>query len=78
LALSLAAAVGTLAFASTPVFATTEAGDGFAPGGATTVQNAAGQIATVQDVAAGEAYTKFIVDYKESAANDTPNGRSNA
>ena len=59
LALSLAAAVGTLAFASSPVFATTEAGDGSAaarsrgPG-------------PVQDVAAGEAYTKFIVDYKES------------
>jgi serine protease len=78
LALSLAAAVGTLAFAGSPVFATTEAGDGSAPGGATTVQKAAAQSATVQDVTVGEAYTKFIVDYKESAANDTPNGRSNA
>ena len=88
LALALAATVGTLAFASSPVFATTEAGDGSAAGGRTavhsatvqraTVQSATVQRATVQDVAAGEAYTKFIVDYKESAANATPNGRANA
>lgn len=72
MALSLAAAVGTLAFASTPVFATTEAGDGSAPG------PAAAQTATVQVAASGEAYTKFIVVYKETAANATPNGRANA
>jgi serine protease len=72
LALSLAAAVGTLAFASSPVFATTGTGDGSSPGAA------AAQSPQGQAVAAGEAYTKFIVDYKESAANSTPNGRANA
>jgi serine protease len=76
LALSLAAAVGTLAFASSPVLATTAAGDAAAGGRAAAGQNATAT--TVQDVAAGEAYTKFIVDYKESAANATPNGRANA
>ncbi|RAX44865.1 peptidase S8 [Arthrobacter sp. AQ5-06] len=72
LALSLAAAVGTLAFASSPVFATPEDGDGTAAG------PAAVQGTAVHDVAAGEAYTKFIVEYKETAANATPNGRANA
>lgn len=72
LALSLAAAVGTLTFASSPVFATPEDGDGTAAG------PAAVQGTAVHDVAAGEAYTKFIVDYKETTANATPNGRANA
>ncbi|MGY4540503.1 serine protease [Arthrobacter sp. UYNi723] len=72
LALSLAAAVGTLAFASSPVFATPEDGDGTAAG------TAAVQGTAVHDVAAGEAYTKFIVEYKETTANATPNGRANA
>ncbi|KRE74199.1 S8 family peptidase [Arthrobacter sp. Soil762] len=72
LALSLAAAVGTLAFASSPVFATPEDGDGTAAG------PAAVQGTAVHDVAAGEAYTKFIVEFKETTANATPNGRANA
>ncbi|BAS10097.1 peptidase S8 and S53 subtilisin kexin sedolisin [Arthrobacter sp. Hiyo4] len=72
LALSLAAALGTLAFAGSPAFATPEDGDGTAAGPAT-VQGTA-----VHDVAAGEAYTKFIVEFKETAANATPNGRANA
>ncbi|MET3176077.1 UNVERIFIED_ORG: serine protease [Arthrobacter sp. UYCu721] len=72
LALSLAAAVGTLAFASSPVFATPEDGDGTAAG------PAAVQGTAVHDVAAGEAYTKFIVEFKETTANATPNGRAHA
>ncbi|ALV42718.1 peptidase S8 [Pseudarthrobacter sulfonivorans] len=72
LALSLAAAVGTLAFASSPVFATPEDGDGTAAG------PAAVQGTAVHDVAAGESYTKFIVEFKETTANATPNGRANA
>lgn len=72
LALSLAAAVGTLAFASSPVFATPEDGDGTAAG------PAAVQGTAVHDVAAGEAYMKFIVEFKETTANATPNGRANA
>ncbi|WP_104062563.1 S8 family peptidase [Arthrobacter sp. 4R501] len=71
LALSLAAAVGTLAFAGSPVFATPEDGDG-------TAAPAAVQGTAVHDVAAGEAYTKFIVEFKETTANATPNGRANA
>ncbi|MCO4275047.1 S8 family serine peptidase [Pseudarthrobacter sp. HLT3-5] len=70
LALSLAAAVGTLAFASSPVFAT--------PGDGTAAGPAAVQGTAVHDVAAGEAYTKFIVEFKETTANATPNGRANA
>ncbi|MCP8998475.1 S8 family serine peptidase [Pseudarthrobacter sp. RMG13] len=72
LALSLAAAIGTLAFASSPVFATPEDGDGTAAG------PAAVQGTAVHDVAAGEAYTKFIVEFKETTANAAPNGRANA
>ncbi|MCO4235984.1 S8 family serine peptidase [Pseudarthrobacter sp. MDT3-28] len=72
LALSLAAAVGTLAFAGSPVFATPEDGDRTAAG------PAAVQGTAVHDVAAGEAYTKFIVEFKETTANATPNGRANA
>ncbi|MHA7299955.1 S8 family peptidase [Pseudarthrobacter sp. MDT1-22] len=72
LALSLAAAVGTLAFAGSPVFATPEDGDRTAAG------PAAVQGTSVHDVAAGEAYTKFIVEFKETTANATPNGRANA
>lgn len=72
LALSLAAAVGTLAFTGSPVFATPEDGDG------TAAAPAAVQGTAVHDVAAGEAYTKFIVEFKETTANATPNGRANA
>ena len=54
------------AFAGSPVFAAPEDGDGTAAGPAV-VQGTA-----VHDVAAGEAYTKFIVEFKETTALRTP------
>ncbi|WP_346960267.1 S8 family peptidase [uncultured Arthrobacter sp.] len=66
LALSLAAVVGTMTLAVTPVAA--------AP--------ATGPIATenvpAPDVNAGESYTQFIVSFKKNAGNSTPGGRANA
>ncbi|MGO4120105.1 S8 family serine peptidase [Arthrobacter sp. YAF16] len=66
LALSLAAVVGTMTLAVTPVLA--------APG--------TGPVATenvpAPDVNAGEAYTQFIVSFKKTPGNATPNGRANA
>ena len=66
LALSLAAVVGSMTLAVTPVNA--------AP--------AAGPVASANipapDVNAGEAYTQFIVSFKKTPGNATPNGRANA
>jgi len=67
LALSLAAVVGSMTLAVTPVNA--------AP-------DAAGPVASTNipapDVNAGEAYTQFIVSFKKTPGNATPDGRANA
>lgn len=70
LALSLAAVVGTMAFASTPVFA--------APGDPGDSGDAGSGTAFVQNVEAGESYSKFIVGYKQGPANANASGRANA
>ncbi|WP_426996511.1 S8 family serine peptidase [Pseudarthrobacter sp. N5] len=71
LALSLAAAVGAMALAASPVFA--------APGDTDDAGSPEGSgAAFVQNIAAGESYAKFIVTYKQSPSNSTANGRANA
>ncbi|NUU30439.1 S8 family peptidase [Arthrobacter sp. C9C5] len=66
LALSLAAVVGTMTLAVTPVLA--------APG----IGPVATENVPAPDVNAGEAYTQFIVSFKKTPGNGTPNGRANA
>ena len=66
LALSLAAVVGTMTLAATPLLA--------APGtGPVAAENI-----PAPDVNAGEAYTQFIVSFKKTPGNATPDGRANA
>ncbi len=66
LALSLAAVVGTMTLAVSPVLA--------APGtGPVAAENI-----PAPEVHAGEAYTQFIVSFKKTPGNATPNGRANA
>lgn len=66
LALSLAAVVGTMTLAVSPVLAAPVTGP------------VASETAPAPDVNAGEAYTQFIVSFKKTPGNATPNGRANA
>ena len=66
LALSLAAVVGTMTLAVSPVLAAPATGP------------VATETAPAPDVNAGEAYTQFIVSFKKTPGNATPNGRANA
>jgi serine protease len=66
LALSLAAVVGTMTLAVTPALATPGTGP------------VASETVPAPDVNAGEAYTQFIVSFKNTPGNATPNGRANA
>ncbi|BCW67909.1 extracellular protease [Arthrobacter sp. NicSoilB4] len=66
LALSLAALVGTMTLAVSPVLA--------APGNGPV----ASENVPAPDVNAGEAYTQFIVSFKKTPGNATPDGRANA
>jgi serine protease len=66
LALSLAAVVGTMTLAVTPALATPGTGP------------VASENVPAPDVNAGEAYTQFIVSFKNTPGNATPNGRANA
>jgi len=66
LALSLAALVGTMTLAVSPVLA--------APG----TGPVASENVPAPDVNAGEAYTQFIVSFKKTPGNATPGGRANA
>ncbi|WP_445153745.1 S8 family serine peptidase [Arthrobacter sp. Hor0625] len=66
LALSLAAVVGTMTLAVSPVLAAPAAG------------RVVSETAPAPDVNAGEAYTQFIVSYKKTPGNATPGGRANA
>jgi serine protease len=66
LALSLAAVVGTMTLAASPVIA--------APG----TGPVASENVPAPDVNAGEAYTQFIVSFKKTPGNATPGGRANA
>src|SRR6478752_2612488 len=66
LALSLAALVGTMTLAVSPVLA--------APGTGPVVS----ENVPAPDVNAGEAYTQFIVSFKKTPGNATPGGRANA
>src|SRR6478735_4326661 len=66
LALSLAALVGTMPLAVSPVLA--------APG----TGPVASENVPAPDVNAGEAYTQFIVSFKKTPGNATPDGRANA
>ena len=66
LALSLAAVVGTMTLAVSPVLA--------APG----TGPVASENVPAPDVNAGEAYTQFIVSFKKTPGNATPKGRANA
>ncbi len=66
LALSLAAVVGTMTLAVSPVLA--------APG----TGPVASENIPAPDVNAGEAYTQFIVSFKKTPGNATPDGRANA
>ncbi|XAS66370.1 S8 family peptidase [Micrococcaceae bacterium Sec5.7] len=70
LALSLAAVVGTMSLAGAPVFAD--------PGDSGGTESGTGGTALVQNVAAGESYAKFIVNYKQGTATATAKGRANA
>ena len=69
LALSLSAVVGTLAFTASPASAN--------PGAVDSTTSTRSTVA-VQEPAADEAYTKFIVGFTKDAANATPKGRANA
>lgn len=66
----MAAVLGSVAFASTPAFA--------GPGESQDNAGTNSGTAFVQNVADGESYTKFIVQYKETPSNANPNGRANA
>lgn len=66
LALSLAAVVGTVTLAVPPALATPGTGP------------VASEHVPAPDVNAGEAYTQFIVSFKNTPGNATPNGRANA
>ena len=66
LALSLAAVVGSMTLAVSPVLA--------APG----TGPVASENVPAPDVNAGEAYTQFIVSFKKTPGNSTPSGRANA
>ena len=66
LALSLAAVVGTMTLAVSPVLA--------APG----TGPVASENIPAPDVNAGEEYTQFIVSFKKTPGNATPTGRANA
>ena len=66
LALSLAAVVGTMTLAVPPALATPGTGP------------VASENVPAPDVNAGEAYTQFIVSFKNTPGNATPNGRANA
>ena len=66
LALSLAAVVGTVTLAVPPALATPGTGP------------VASENVPAPGVNAGEAYTQFIVSFKNTPGNATPNGRANA
>ena len=66
LALSLAAVVGTVTLAVPPALATPGTGP------------VASENVPAPGVNAGEAYTQFIVSFKDTPGNATPNGRANA
>ncbi|MDI3211548.1 S8 family serine peptidase [Arthrobacter sp. AL12] len=66
LALSLAAVVGTMTLAVPPALATPGTGP------------VASENVPAPDVNAGESYTQFIVSFKNTPGNATPNGRANA
>ena len=67
--LSLSAVVGTLAFTASPASAN--------PGAVDSTTSTRSTVA-VQEPAADEAYTRFIVGLTKDAANATPKGRANA